>query len=433
MDARLEASDRVPGGKFALVAAVAIWVAVTTVYLGHRIVQSSDSMNNYVHVWWIARDLWHHGRLPWRMPVLGHGGAYAFPYGFANWIVAALLWPLFGNWAVTLCTALGAIGCAGATFVAFPELRRGWWAAAVLANPALIEAPLFGQQAFIWGSALMLFGIACWRRERPLAAALLVGLAQATHPAIVLPIGVLLVVASLPYVPNRRRLLRWYALSLAIALPAVVLVFASPGYADSTTRDRLVNFIGTLAPRLLVIALPVALVWLRRTGIRAFAPLALIAALAINVGFQEPLNVSFQWEALTRVAGTQTLDTYLDSPRFVPGATYRVLRGAGDAKLGLYRVLQAGGRLDSEMFPESMAMRNFDSTAEYEQLICARHVDYVIAYRSYTRSRRKNELAVLARLAAAPTNSSALVSLRPIERRPDHIVYRVTRERCPAQ
>ena len=42
----------------------------------------------------------------------------------------------------------------------------------------------------------------------------------------------------------------------------------------------------------------------------------------------------------------------------MPGATYRVLRG-GDGKLGMYHVLRAGGRLDSEMFPESMAIRNF--------------------------------------------------------------------------
>ena len=53
----------------------------------------------------------------------------------------------------------------------------------------------------------------------------------------------------------------------------------------------------------------------------------------------------------------------LRSPEFVPGATYRVLRGAADAKLGLYHVLRAGGRLDSELFPESMAMRSFATRA----------------------------------------------------------------------
>jgi hypothetical protein len=433
MDAHVEASDDVSGGRIAAGVLLVAWIALIAVYLGHRVVLSSDSMNNYVHVWWIARVLWHHGHLPWRMPVLGHGGAYAFPYGFSNWTVAALLWPALGNWGVTLTTALGAIGCLVATFVAFPELRRGWWAAAVLANPAIIEALLFGQQAFAWAAALLLFGIACWRRERPLAAALLVGLAQATHAAIVLPIGALLVLACLPFVPDRRRLLRWYTLSVVIAVPAILLVFASPGYADSTTRDRLVNFGSTLGPRVLIVALPVILVLVRRTGYRAFAPLALVVALGVNVAFQEPLNVAFQMRALTRTADTSSLDAFLGSPQFVPGATYRVLRGAGDGKIGLYRVLRAGGRLDSEMFPESMAIRSFANAPDYEQLLCARGVDFVIAYASYTASRGTNELAVLSTLAASPgTSTPPLVSVHPIERGLGHVVYRVTRERCPA-
>ena len=434
MDAPVEASDRVPGGRVAFVALAVTWIAVIAVYLGHRVVLSSDSMNNYVHVWWIARVLWHHGHLPWRMPVLGHGGAYAFPYGFSNWTVGALLWPALGNWGVTLCTALGAIGCIVATFVAFPELRRGWWAAATLANPAIIEALLFGQQAFAWAAALLLFGIACWRRQRPLAAALLLGLAQATHAAIVLPIGALLVLACLPFVPDRRRLLRWYAVSVVIALPAVLLVFASPGYADSTTRDRLVNFGSTLGPRVLIVALPLIFTLLRTTGRRAFAPLALVVALGVNVAFQEPLNVTFQMRALTRTANTGSLDAFLRSPQFVPGATYRVLRGAGDAKMGLYRVLRAGGRLDSEMFPESMAIRSFGTATEYGQLLCARSVDFVIAYASYAASRGTNELQVLSGMAASAPGSgeTPLVSVRPIERGTGHVVYRVTREHCPA-
>jgi len=391
-------------------------------------VLSSDSMNNYVHVWWIARDLWHHGRLPWHMPVLGHGAAYAYPYGFTNWTVTALLWPALGNRAVTLAAVVGVAGCITATFVAFPELRRGWWAAAVLANPAIIEALLFGQQTFAWGAALLLFGIAAWRRNRPLLAAVLVGLGQATHAAVVLPIGVLLVAGACFFVRDRRRLLGWYAVSLLIALPAVVLVFASPGYADATMRDRIANFFSTLGPRVLVVVLPLVFVWARRTGIRAFAPLALFVSLAISAAVQVPLNVDFQWGALTRTADTTSLDAYLHSPGFRPGATYRVLRGAGDGKIGLYHVLLAGGRLDSEMFPESMAIRNFASTAEYARLLCERHVDYVIAYASYTASRATNELAVLQQLAARP---SAGVRVDPIERGHGHVVYRVTRRDCP--
>ena len=183
-DAGTERPTEIPGGKLVAACSPRSGSSIGAIYLDHHVVLSSDSMNNYVHVWWIARDLWHHGRLPWRMPVLGHGDAYAYPYGFVNWTVAALLWPLFGNWAVTLATRGSERSAASsATFVAFPELRDGWWAAAVLANPAIIESLLFGQQAFAWGAALLLFGIACWRRGRRLAAALLVGLGQATHAA----------------------------------------------------------------------------------------------------------------------------------------------------------------------------------------------------------------------------------------------------------
>ena len=420
------------GGRIATGALVAAWIAVVALYLGHRVVLSSDSMNNYVHGWWIARDLWHHGALPWRMPVLGHGDAYAYPYGFTNWTAAALLWPMLGNWAVTLCSVLGAVGCIVATFVAFPELREGWWPAAVLANPAIIEALLFGQQTFAWGAALLLFGIACWRRDRRLAAAFLVGLGQATHAPIVLPIGILLVLVCMAFVPDRRALLRYYALSVVITLPAIVLVFVSPGFGDSSTRDRLVNFVGTLGPRVLVVAVPLILLWARRYRIKVIAPLAVVAMLAANVALEEPLNVNFQWRAITQHRDTNisSLDAYLHSARFVPGATYRVLRGAGDGKLGLYHVLLAGGRLDSEMFPESMAMHNFASVADYERLLCERHVDFVIAYASYTASRRTNEIATLTRLAATSAATPTPVQVRPIEHGPGHVVYQVTRTGC---
>src|SRR3954463_14665294 len=196
------------------------WLVVLGVYLGKRIVLSPDSVNNYAHVWWIAGSIWHRSSLPWAMPVIGHGDAVAYPYGLVNWTTAALVWPLLGDWAITLWTALGAVGCIVATFVAFPELRRGWWAAGVLANPAIILALLFGQQSFEWAAMLLLFGIACWRRGHPAAAALLVGLGQANHPAVVLPMGIILVAVWWRFEPDKRRLVRWYSLSLLISLPA---------------------------------------------------------------------------------------------------------------------------------------------------------------------------------------------------------------------
>ena len=60
-------------------------------------------------------------------------------------------------------------------------------------NPAVIQAALFGQLSFSWAATMLLFGIAAWRQETPVAAVLLVGLAQATHPAVVVPLAALLV------------------------------------------------------------------------------------------------------------------------------------------------------------------------------------------------------------------------------------------------
>ncbi len=404
-------TDEAPGGRLALAVLVVAWIVVIAFYLRHTIVLSSDSVNNHVHVWYIARDLWHHARLPWRMPVLAHGEAYAYPYGFVNWTTAALVWPLFGDWTVTLWTALGAIGCIVATFTAFPELRRGWWAAAVLANPAILEALLFGQQSFAWGAMLLLFGVAAWRRGHHAWAAILVGLGQANHAAIVLPIAALLVLYWLPFALDRRELLRWYALSCAIALPAVWLVFASPTTAESTFGTELSNFLITIGPRIIIVGLPVICVLLQRTGLRALAPLGIAFALTAHLAFEIPLNVGQQWHALVETGtDTATLDAYLHSPAFAPGETNRVLRG-NDAKLGAYHVLRAGGRLDSEMFPESMAIRSFRDPGDYASLLCDRHVDRVIHYDTYDAARHTNERAMIDALERATVDE---VHLRPV-------------------
>jgi hypothetical protein len=420
-------TDEDPRARVVLALLVSFWIVVVALFLRHAIVLSSDSVNNHVHVWYIARDLWHHGRLPWHMPVLGHGDAYAYPYGFVNWTTAALVWPLFGDWTVTLWTVLGAIGCIVATYTAFPELRRGWWSVAVLANPAILEALLFGQQSFAWGAMLLLFGVAAWRHGDHAWAAVLVGLGQANHAAIVLPMGLLLVLACLPFARDRLVILRWYALSCAIALPAVWLVFASPTTAQTSAGRQVSNFWITFGPRTFLVGLPVICVLMRRTGIRALAPVGIALALAGHLAFEIPLNVGAQWHALVRNgADTATLDAYLSSRDFAPGATYRVLRG-GDGKLGLYHVVRAGGRLDSELFPESMAIRSFRDSRDYASLLCSRHVDRIVHYDTYDASRHTNEREMIDALELATVDG---VHLRPVASGPGWKVDAVERSGC---
>jgi hypothetical protein len=403
------------GGNVVFGVFIAAWIVLLAMFLTHAIVRSSDSLNNHVHVWWIARDLWHHGRLPLRFPLLGHGAAYAYPYGVVNWTTAALLWPLFGNWAVTLTTALGAAGCIVATFVAFPELRHGYWGAAVLANPAILFALLFGQQSFAWAAALLLFGMAAWRHGRRLLASVLVGLGQLTHIVIVGPMALVVVLLYLPFTRDRGAVVRWYALSCLIAAPALVFVLASPGYADSNPGSQIVNFWATLGPRVLIVVLPWFYALLRLTRKPVLGPIAVAVSLIGIASLDVPLNVNAQWRAVLRHQNVSSI-AFVHSPLFEKGATYRVLRG-GDAKLGMYQVVRAGGQLDSEFFPESMAIKDF-TVDEYEKLLCDRHVDFIIHYDSYDTARDTNEREVIIELG-----------LNQIASGPGYQVYEVDRSR----
>jgi len=121
------------------------------------------------------------------------------------------------------------------------------------------------------------------------------------------------------------------------------------------------------------------------------------------------------------------LNAYLRSPNFVVGATYRVLRGA-DGRIGMYLVLLAGGRLDSEMFPESMAIRSFADPPEYASLLCERRVDQIIHFDSYDWGRHTNEVATIAALEDAPVGG---VHLEVLASGPLWKVDAVDRSGCP--
>jgi hypothetical protein len=225
---------------------------------------------------------------------------------------------------------------------------------------------------------------------------------------------------------DRRAVIRWYALSCAIAEPAVVLVFVSPGYADTSWGSRILNFWITLGPRSIIVLLPMLFVALRQAGMRWALPVALFLVIGFNVGFYAPLNVYPQLRDLVhRASHTKTLDAYTSSAAFERGATYRVLR-ADDGKLGLYHVVRAGGRLDSELFPESMAIRNFRDVAAYADLLCERHVDQILHFDTYDRARRTNERTMIEQLASR----RGAVALRVLARGSDWQAYAVDRSGC---
>lgn len=383
-------------------ALVAGWVWVAALILRHAIFVSHDSMISYAHVWWISKHL--HGGLPLHMPVLDHGQAYAFPYGFVPWATAALLRPLFGDRIVTVWFVVGAAGVFAATFWAFPETRRGWWAAAVLVNPALVAGLLIGQQPFLWASALLLVAIGAWRRGWKKWATVLATLAQATHPAIVLPLAALLVAGvAITQAKQRRTLLAHYAVSLVLASPAVWLVLASPVVADTSTLTKIAAFFETIGPRCLVLAVPVALALLaprlKPDGWHRVAGPAVVALLIASTAILwKPLQLPWAYRGLWRDPNTSMV-RFMATPAFVPGTTYRLLRIA-DGKIGMYQLIQHGARLDSEFFPESVDRRSWPSPAAYGAFLRSRGVQYVMVWGGFDLVYRTNEHALLRRMAA---------------------------------
>jgi hypothetical protein len=407
---------------------IACWVVVLVLLLRHREVISSDTLSNYIHVWFVADSVWHGDGLPFHMPVLAHGQALAFPYGFIPWMFAVLLWPLMGEWSVTLTLGLGFIGMVVATFWAFPELRRGWWAVATLVNPAFVEGLLLGQLPFMWAAAMLLFAIGSWRRGRRVVAIVLAALAQITHAPILIPLLAVLVIGWSRFEPDRRALIRSWLISVVPALPAAVLVFASPVTAQTSMLWSLWVEVETLALRSLVLVVPLGLIYLQRRGTRLNAPM--IAAAVMVVGQVVTLPISGMiagWGALNRRPDVAAA-AIPHSISLVPGATYRVL-SFGDGKYGMYTVVRRGGRLDSEFFPESLYRRSFRDEPTYAKFLTKRKVEYVLVDYRYSKF-RTNEQELLDEMAALPSDRACIEGLR-VQRElqsPKLTAYRIIRD-----
>jgi hypothetical protein len=400
------------------------WAAILVLIAIHRVFLTNDSVSNYAHVWYIADRLWGGHGVPLHMAVIGHGDAYAFPYAFIPWLGAALVRPLFGDWTVTLSIIAGFCATVAAMWWAFPEVRGAWWFAILLVQPMLVEAPLLGQLPFLWAAAMLFAGIAVWRRAPSFWAAALLGLAQATHPAVMMPIVGVLVAARLYWEPRRGALLLVYGASLAIAAPAAAIVFASPTVEDASTRTLLANLLGTVLLRAIVIAAPLVAIGVQRTSLARVPAIILAVMIALNVALVPVRHNAFAWHGLTREPNT-SLDGFIASAQFVPGATYRV-QAASDAKYTMYNVLRHGGRLDSEFFPESMLRRSWPDAASYGSVLRRRGVQYVVITPSYDAHYRTNEHALLDSLVASPAYADGVsLGASVVIRAPSYSVYRV--------
>ena len=393
-------------GRVALAVVGAAWVVIGILILARPVFITHDSLSNNVHVWWLADQLWSGAGVPWRIDVLANGEALTFPYASIPWLTSALVWPLLADRAVSLWLVLGFAGTVAATFWTMPSLRRGWWAVAVLTNPALVISPLLGQLPFLWSTTFTLLAMGCWHRSRRALAVALAVAAQVTHPAVTIPIVAVVVLVWLPFEHRERRwpLVGCWALSVGLSLPAVWAVFQSPVVAQTTLITQVAALFQTAGMRLLVVLVPLVLVGIqhqRRVRIPLWTPVALsLLFVALQWPMYRPFGMDFGWGALRRDPIAE-IDGFVASDGVTDGDTYRVLSGF-DGKYGLYAVARAGGVLDAEFFPEGLHRGPFASTDEYAAFLRERRVDHVVTFPSYDRRyRRSNETDLLAELDGA--------------------------------
>jgi hypothetical protein len=107
----------------------------------------------------------------------------------------------------------------------------------------------------------------------------------------------------------------------------------------------------------------------------------------------------------------------------VPGATYRVLQ-VNDGRAGMYQVLQAGGRLDSEFFPESIDEHSWRTLDDYMAFLRRRHVEFVMLWKGYDGVFHTNEHRLLEE-AASRTCVSRSGTVRLVARDSRYDLYAV--------
>ncbi len=369
-----------------------------------RVFISHDSLSNNVHVWFIADRLWSGNGIPFSMPVLADGDALTFPYASIPWATAALFWPILGDRVVTLWLVLGFLGIVAATFWSFPILRRGWWAAATLTNPALVISPLLGQLPFLWAMASLTFAVGLWRRGRTAWAVVFTAAAQVVHPPVMMPVVAAIVVLYLPFerAGRRLKLVGWWALTVLISLPAAWAVMQSPVVSQTSRSTQLRALLETSGMRLLVLLGAILLALLahwRRTPL--WTPAVLVALFVFaQYWMYQPFGMDFAWGALTRDPDP-AIEEFATSGGVIDGQTYRVLSGR-DGKYGLYAVVREGGVLDAEFFPEGLHRGPFRSPASYARFLHERGVNDVVLFPSYAESyTRTNEPQMLEELDGA--------------------------------
>lgn len=373
--------------------------------LTRSIYLADDTINNYAHVWYISDRLFGSGHVPIRFAELDGGRAFTFPYGIAPWSVNALLYPILGDWSVTLFLVLGACVAIGTALLVRPAMRDPWLLLIFIANPFFIDAVANGQYSFLWATAGF-FGLV-WsvERKRWLVALACMWFAVSTHPIE----GGLAVAAYVAWMSAFRRESRMQLLAISVAAlpllaPSIYFAIRTPALGENSRSAIFFSIIQDLPRRGTILGAPFALAAVAPFLRAHFRPIGVASATASVVGVMlgagllsgVPSLRGFErqggYYGLASAASNEYRG-YLQSGDVQAGGVYRVL-SPNDREQGSYFLIQKHAVLANELFSESQKRRNW-SESGYQCYLAAKHVDRVVVERGYRTQFPTNEQRLL--------------------------------------
>ncbi|MBI2759805.1 MAG: glycosyltransferase family 2 protein [Chloroflexi bacterium] len=370
---------------------VLLLVASKSIFLG------TDSVNNYIHVWYLKDQLVDHATLPVYAAPLDNGEAVTLPYGGVPWLVAALLFTLVGEYAVTLLFVAGLVALIWAAGVARREMRDPWLLFIFVINPFYIDAIFSFQFSFVWSAVFFFLFAAALDRRRWLPAAVLGWLAASTHPIMGLPPVALYLAWALwrGRAPLRTTALIGGAVGVAL-VPVLYLTLSTPAVGDNTARTILLSIGDVVVRRGTILLAPFVFAPLAGLVRRWWRPITgtVAAGLVVNIVFANGF-LGFAQGSYTGIF-RESRDIYAPltaSPQFEKGAHYRVLQ-PNEREDGAYYLVRHGAVLTSELFTESQFKRSF-RPEQYTCFLRAKQVDFVVVEKAYFSQYRTNEADLL--------------------------------------
>jgi hypothetical protein len=362
--------------------------------LGHGLYLASDSMHNYAHVWYLSDQIFHNASVPVRVSLLDGGRAATFPYAIAPYTAGALVYPVLGNWAVSLLFAIAVVGTVWAAGVVRPAMRDPWLLALFVLNPFFIDAVFAFQFATLWSALFFFLFVRAFEREKNLPAAVLLWLSVSSQPLIgSLAAGVY---GASILALHRERFTRMLAIGLPVGvalIPIYYMTSLTPALSDNTAAF-VRSTLGSIVTRGTFFAAPFVLTWAAPFLRRNYRPALAFGCVAAVVGVIFLGGIVRYYRSPSGYYGVfhQSHDVYAGyfaSNAFHPGATYRVLEPS-EREDGMYRFIQHRAVLATEFFTESTMHRSW-STDQYGCYAAYKSINYVVVERAWEERNHLNE------------------------------------------